>query len=126
VRAPAPVLLALLALAPVLALAQAGADCKPDGNQQQLNACAVRDFQAADIQLNIRYAEVMDGLPTGRRTALRQQQRGWLKSRDARCKTEVRSSEGGSAWPLFFYACLEKATKARSAELDRWARGDTP
>ena len=106
-----------------MGFAQAGADCDPAGNQQQMNACAVRDFQAADIQLNIRYGEVMNGLAPGQRTALRQQQRGWLKSRDARCKTAVRGSEGGSVWPLVFHACLEKATRARTAEIERWTTG---
>ena len=91
-----------------------------------MNACAVRDFQAADIQLNIRYGEVMNGLAPGQRTALRQQQRGWLKSRDARCKTAVRDSEGGSVLPLVFNACLEKATRARTAEIERWATGAPP
>ncbi|RZM03784.1 MAG: DUF1311 domain-containing protein [Variovorax sp.] len=85
-----------------------------------MNACAVRDYRAADAALNIRYREVMAELPTGPRVALRQAQREWLRRRDPACKTEARSSEGGSIWPLAFYGCLEKSTRDRTTALDAW------
>jgi uncharacterized protein YecT (DUF1311 family) len=94
--------------------------CRPDGNQQQLNACAVRDYRAADAALNNRYREVMAELPTGPRIALRQEQRDWLRHRDPACKTEARSSEGGSIWPLEFYGCLETSTRERTRQLEAW------
>ncbi|RZI89798.1 MAG: DUF1311 domain-containing protein [Variovorax sp.] len=95
-------------------------DCKPDGNQQQMNDCALRDYRAADAALNIRYGEVMNALGADARVALRTEQRAWLKRRDPACKREAKASEGGSIWPLVFNACLEKATRKRTAELDRW------
>ena len=94
--------------------------CRPDGNQQQMNACAVRDFRAADAALNIRYREVMAELPTAPRVALRKEQRDWLRRRDPACKAEARASEGGSIWPLVFHACLEKASRERTTELEAW------
>lgn len=94
--------------------------CWPDGNQQQMNACAVRDFRAADAALNIRYREVMAELPTAPRVALRKEQRDWLRRRDPACKAEARASEGGSIWPLVFHACLEKASRERTTELEAW------
>jgi uncharacterized protein YecT (DUF1311 family) len=94
--------------------------CRPDGNQQQMNACAVRDWRAADAALNIRYREVMAELPPAPRMALRQDQREWLRHRDPACKTEARSSEGGSIWTLAFYGCLETSTRERTAALDAW------
>ena len=94
--------------------------CRPDGNQQQLDACAVRDYRAADSALNIRYREVMADLPPAPRMALRQEQRDWLRHRDPACKTEARSSEGGSIWPLAFYGCLERSTRERTAALEAW------
>ena len=128
-RRPATAVAAARALA-VLVLCGAGlagaaddADpsaCRPDGNQQQLNACAVRDFRAADAALNIRYREVMAELPTAPRVALRKEQRDWLRRRDPACKTEARASEGGSIWPLVFHACLEKASRERTTELEAW------
>ncbi|MDR6887198.1 MULTISPECIES: lysozyme inhibitor LprI family protein [Variovorax] len=112
--------LALLA-GGVQAAADAGPDdCNPDGNQQQLNACAARDFRAADAALNIRYGEVMKTLSPQMRVALRTEQRAWLKGRDPACKRASKANEGGSIWPLVFNSCLEKSTLKRTAELDRW------
>ncbi len=95
-------------------------DCRPDGNQQQMNACAVRDFRAADAALNIRYGEVMKTLSPQMRVALRTEQRTWLKGRDPSCKRASKANEGGSIWPLVFNSCLEESTRKRTAELDRW------
>jgi uncharacterized protein YecT (DUF1311 family) len=95
-------------------------DCNPNGNQQQMNDCAVRDFRAADAVLNIRYGEVMKTLLPQMRVALRNEQRTWLKGRDPACKRAAKANEGGSIWPLVFNACLEKSTRKRTAELDRW------
>jgi uncharacterized protein YecT (DUF1311 family) len=95
-------------------------DCDPNGNQQQMNACAARDFRAADAALNIRYGEVMKTLSPQMRVALRTEQRAWLKGRDPACKRASKANEGGSIWPLVFSACLEKSTRKRTAELDRW------
>ncbi|MEH3085878.1 MAG: lysozyme inhibitor LprI family protein [Xylophilus ampelinus] len=119
-------LAACIAAAPGPARAQAGADCDPAGTQQQMDACAVRDFQAADSRLNIRYRERMESLPQEGRTALRQEQRAWLRARDPGCKEQVRRHEGGSAWPLAFYACLEQATRNRTGELERWREAARP
>lgn len=95
-------------------------NCRPDGNQQQMNACAVRDFRAADAALNIHYGEVMKTLSPQMRVALRTEQRTWLKGRDPSCKRASKANEGGSIWPLVFNSCLEKSTRQRTAELDRW------
>jgi|UniRef100_UPI000D35CBAA uncharacterized protein YecT (DUF1311 family) len=95
-------------------------DCNPNGNQQQMNDCALRDFRAADAALNIRYGEVMKTLSPQMRVALRTEQRAWLKGRDPACKRAAKANEGGSIWPLVFNGCLEKSTRQRTAELDRW------
>ena len=95
-------------------------DCNPNGNQQEINACAVRDFRTSDAKLNNRYREVMAALPTDKRMALRQEQREWIKHRDPSCKAQAKPNEGGSIWPLVFNSCLEKSTRKRTAELDRW------
>ena len=97
-----------------------GFECKPDGLQQEMNACAVRDYRAADAKLNIRYAAVMQSLSVERRSALRVEQREWLRRRDPDCKAEAAPSEGGSIWPLEFYGCLEKSTVERIRKIDRW------
>ena len=122
-RAGSTVAVAVMALAAQGARAANDADpgdCKPDGNQMQMNACAVRDFRAADSKLNIRYRAVMESLSAGKRVALRQEQRDWLKRRDPRCKTEAKGSEGASIWPLEFYGCLDKLTTERIKAINGW------
>ena len=94
--------------------------CRSDGTQQDMNECAMRDFRAADAILNITYGEVMQALPQQQRTALRTEQRGWLKARDPACKRAARANEGGSVWPLVFYGCLERSTRERTGEIERW------
>lgn len=121
--------LACAAVAALLAIAAgpagaAGTDdpwqCKPDGVQQEMNACAVRDYRAADAKLNVRYVAVMQSLSADQRVALRTEQREWLKRRDPRCKAEAKGSEGGSIWPLEFYGCLEKSTTDRTRAINAW------
>ena len=112
--------LALLAGGAQAAGSDEPVDCNPNGNQQQMNDCALRDFRAADAELNIRYGEVMKTLSPQMRVALRTEQRAWLKGRDPGCKRAAKANEGGSIWPLVFNACLEKSTRKRTAELDLW------
>ena len=88
----------------------------PSGGQWQID----RRHHSDRLQLNIRYGEVMKTLSPQMRVALRNEQRTWLKGRDPACKRAAKASEGGSIWPLVFNACLEKSTRKRTAELDRW------
>ena len=92
------------------------------GNQQELNACAVRDYQAADSDLNKKYKTVMAGLSPQVQERLRVEQRRWVKQRDPGCKAEVKNSEGGSIWPLEYFGCLQGATLKRTEELSRYAK----
>lgn len=93
--------------------------CKPDGNQQEMNACAQRDYRAADAALNIKYGEVMARLTVAAQATLRKEQRVWLKQRDLQCKAKTRSYEGGSIWPLEYLSCLQASTEKRTKELTR-------
>jgi uncharacterized protein YecT (DUF1311 family) len=91
--------------------------CKYDGTQQEMNACAVRDYEVADAALNKRYKEVMSRLIPEEQQSLRSQQRHWLKKRDPLCKSEVKDSEGGSIWPSEYFDCLKTETERRTNEL---------
>lgn len=98
----------------------AGVQCNDNGTQQQMNACAARDYQAADRVLNQTYKSVIATLSPRKVQQLRQEQRAWLKRRDPQCREEVKDSEGGSVWPLEYQSCLRAATEQRSKELERW------
>jgi uncharacterized protein YecT (DUF1311 family) len=94
--------------------------CRADGNQQEMNACAFRDHEVADRALNQTYKELMSELPEARQRDLRQQQRAWLKKRDSHCWAEAKPSEGGSIWPFEYYGCLRSTTERRTKELQSW------
>jgi uncharacterized protein YecT (DUF1311 family) len=96
--------------------------CKPDGLQQEMNACSVRDYKAADTELNAKYKAVLAGLPPPKQLQLRKEQRAWLRRRDSQCKEEVKLSEGGSIWPLEYFSCLSTITQRRTAALKSWER----
>jgi uncharacterized protein YecT (DUF1311 family) len=118
-----PIFLTLLLLSASSAFADdAPFRCNYEGNQQEMNVCADRDYHAADNELNETYKTVMSLLPAAKQKSLRQQQRLWLKKRDPQCKlkAEVKESEGGSIWPLLFFGCLQAATERRTSELKQW------
>lgn len=94
-------------------------ECKYDGNQQEMDACAVRDYKAADKVLNATYKQVMSALPFAKQKDLRRDQRVWLKERDPNCKAEAKLSEGGSIWPLEYFGCLQTVTEERIKQLER-------
>ena len=91
--------------------------CNYSGNQQEMNACAVRDFKAADRSLNDKYKKIMLSLTPKKQQLLRLEQRAWLKQRDPKCKEGARLSEGGSIWPLEFFGCLDSITRQRTEVL---------
>lgn len=94
--------------------------CRPDGTQQEMNACAQRDYKQADDALNATYRQLRTKLGPTDREKLLLEQRTWLRKRDPLCKAHARPSEGGSIWPLEFYGCLTSATQARTAQLATW------
>lgn len=110
----------LLAATSTLAVAVDEPQCKYSGNQQEMNACAVRDYKTADSLLNKRYKVIMSSLPNSKQEILRSQQRNWLKKRDPQCQAEAKDSEGGSIWPLEYYGCLKLSTEQRTKELEAW------
>lgn len=94
--------------------------CNYSGNQQELNACALRDFRKADQVLNNEYKKLLGKLGPKQQAALRNEQRAWLKGRDPQCLEAVKDSEGGSIWPMEFNGCLRDATVTRTKEIKQW------
>lgn len=112
----------VLIITTVFAHAEDGNDyqCNYGGNQQEMNACAVRDFKVADAELNIVYKKLLANLSVKQKAKLKAEQRGWLANRDPDCRTQSAESLGGSVWPLDFYSCLERMTRARVSDLKTW------
>ncbi|SFG81362.1 Uncharacterized conserved protein YecT, DUF1311 family [Palleronia marisminoris] len=103
---------AFLALLPVPGLAQS---C--DGyTQLEMSFCAKDRWAVADDELNRLWRMVKplaDG--QGHGAQLLQEQRDWLRRRDATCEPEL--SGGGSAAPMTYWFCMEEMTAARNTAL---------
>lgn len=95
--------------------------CNYSGNQQEMNACAVRDFKRADHMLNQEYKRGMTPFTPKQQALFKQEQRAWLKDREPKCREAAKDFEGGSIWPLEFYGCLTKATIQRAEEIKKWS-----
>lgn len=118
----------VLCLAADLALAQS-IDCTNAEAQQEMNFCAEKEWQAADVELNQAYKAVLADMQAldklmppelqGAEDALRTAQRAWITYRDANCQLAGYPMRGGSAEPLLIYSCLRQMTENRSGEL--WA-----
>ena len=109
-----------------LAHAQAGADCQPGGTVEQVNACAVREFQQADTAIQLLYGDVIRIQSAHERPTLRKEQTAWMRERDARCRQETAAQQSHPEWPRLLHQCLTRETKARRAGLMRWMSVDAP
>jgi uncharacterized protein YecT (DUF1311 family) len=106
-------------------------NCDDPMAQQEMNACAVIDFEQADAQLNALWPEVVaharvadaevdrqyDQRPTGE-AKLREAQRAWIIFRDAHCTWQAYGeARGGSMEPMVYEGCRAGLTRARIREL---------
>jgi uncharacterized protein YecT (DUF1311 family) len=112
----------ILALPLVLVAAPAAdIDCNNAMDQNTMNMCADKDYQAADKKLNDVYGKVMAALDdAGYKAKLKTAQRAWIQYRDTECTFEVAENEGGSIYPLVYSGCLTRLTNARTKELQTY------
>jgi len=106
--------------------AQAGAACVPGGTVEQVNACALRDFQASDTEIGVLYADVMRALSAHERPQLRREHSVWMQQRNAGCKKATRAVEQQPDGPRRYHECLAGETRARRQGLMRWLSMDSP
>lgn len=98
----------------MLSLTAYAQDCKYDGSQLEMNACAVRDYKQADLALNKAYVSKRKLLSDEEKATLLQEQRSWLQRRDARCK--LKTNEGSNA-TIDHLTCLQELTEIRTLQL---------
>lgn len=93
--------------------------CDDAQSQAEMNMCAAAKFKAADAELNRVYNRLASklGEDSAQRDRLKAAETAWLKYRDDNCDYESSFYEGGSIRPLIHSSCLERMTKARTAEL---------
>lgn len=129
-------MIAIMALA-LLGAGQADGtlNCDDARTQAEMNACAARDFEAADAELNrvwrqaIGNARDLDREPYANaderpsyENTLRDAQRAWLAFRDAQCAWEGYEARSGSMETMLYEMCRANLTRERTAQL----RGANP
>jgi len=114
----------LLILMAALSSAALGDECDDAVDQLTLNACADQAFRKADEELNAVYKKLqsrkMDDAQAGK--LLIAAERAWVAFRDAECEFDAADSIGGSIYPMIYSGCLERLTKARIEQFDRYLR----
>jgi len=96
---------------------QAEDPCRDPQSQAEMNMCAAKRFKAADAELNKVYNRLASMLAGDNSARLKAAEVSWMKYRDDNCDYEADFFEGGSMKPLIYSSCMERMTKARTAEL---------
>ncbi|WP_170349042.1 MULTISPECIES: lysozyme inhibitor LprI family protein [Ruegeria] len=104
----------IVCLVTILIPAYSAAQSSCEGQTQlDANFCAKEKWEIADRELNRIWAEVKPMADArGNGQALLDEQRAWLKARDAACDPELDSD--GSAAPMFYWDCMEQQTLTRN------------
>ncbi len=85
--------------------------------QLEMNEKAHIKAVQADTELNSIYKQLIEKLTVKEKANMLQAQRAWIRFRDAQCRFEWQTYEGGSIAPLNFSECFARMTRARTKEL---------
>ena len=114
-------LVAVVATACLLAVPTAGAGaqrgCSGADTQSDMKRCAVMEARGASRRLDSLLAELNRVLDSTRARELRLIQREWVRVRDAHCRWDAASYEGGSVQPMWYADCITVATYRRIEDL---------
>lgn len=96
-------------------------------NEIQLGQCLRMQAEYAERELNETYKKVMARIPTARKNALRQEERGWISWREAECARQAEDARtcvnGCGVPPIAHLICMTKEANNRAQELDvNWNR----
>lgn len=92
---------------------------RPQGDAQ-VRSCIRLRYEVSDKRLNEVYKQLAAKLSGEERSLLVEAQLGWIKLRDNNCEFETYRSRGGTGHSGFLNECLDRMTKARTAELEKY------
>jgi uncharacterized protein YecT (DUF1311 family) len=92
------------------------------GSNMELLQCFSGPRSAQDARLNRVYQALMARLKPAQRLALRDEQRAWIKDRDAECLPFYDETQYGQQGKLDGEECVERRTRERADELARIGR----
>lgn len=89
----------------------------PGETQMEMNECAGAAYEKADKRLNQVYRK-LEKTPE-----LVASEKAWIAFRDAECKYQASSVEGGSMQPMVYANCLQSLTEDRIKQLEQASEG---
>ncbi|MEA9482700.1 lysozyme inhibitor LprI family protein [Xanthomonas campestris] len=89
-----------------------------DAVHPALMECNGKEYEYQDARLNKVYRRLLDKLPADEKLALKQEERDWIKRRDALCQSNG-ALGGGQAEELEDSSCELNATAKRAEELEK-------
>jgi uncharacterized protein YecT (DUF1311 family) len=92
------------------------------GSNMELFRCFAGPRAAEDARLNRVYQALMARLKPGQRLALRDEQRAWIKDRDAECMPFYDPAQYGQQGKLDGEECMTDRTRDRADQLARIGR----
>ena len=95
---------------------------RPQGDVEARTCIRLR-YEAADKRLNEVYKQLIAKSSKEEKALLSESQLGWIKVRDNTCEFQVYRNRGGSNFQGFLNECLERSTKQRTAELEKYLQG---
>ena len=102
--------------------ASAQENCTDPQTQTDMNICSFKEFKSADKKLNNTYQKALKkiGDDKKREEIFRENQRIWIKYRDATCNFEAgERADSGTIWPLIMNSCMTRLTKQRTEEIPK-------
>jgi len=111
----------VFAQSPIFPIAQQINCDRPQGDVE-VRACIRLNYEASDKRLNEVYKQLISQLSGEERALISEAQIGWIKLRDKTCEFEVYTSRGGTGYRGFLNECLERLTKQRTAELEKYLK----
>jgi uncharacterized protein YecT (DUF1311 family) len=90
------------------------------GVSPAMNACTWAEVELQERQLNRAYKQRMAKLGARQRTALRSDERRWIKLREKDCNAVYESHAGGSMAPLVYGTCMINTAIARTIWLEKY------
>lgn len=95
-------------------------NCDNPGSNVEYKECARLAYEEADSRLNQVYQQLQSKLSSAERKQLTDAELAWIQFRDKNCSFEVYRFRGGTGYGGFLSECLERMTRQRTADLERY------
>lgn len=95
-------------------------DCRNANSTVEINYCAGESYKAADRRLNEVYRQLSSTVRGEQKSRLIDAQETWIQYRDRNCSFETFGSRGGTGYSAFLSGCLERMTRQRTADFQRF------